>query len=88
MDSSKQIAEMIAKLDQTKTEITHFVTKILGQLFIMLKNTDMNTIQDIIRSRNGNSGLKDSIVRRKKSYNETDEPEASVSFYKESVNQQ
>lgn len=44
------------------------MNKILEQLFRMLKNTDMNTIEDIIRGRNGNSSLKESIVRRKKSY--------------------
>jgi hypothetical protein len=44
MDESKEIAEMIAHLDKSKSEITLFMTKILEQLFIMLKNTDMNTI--------------------------------------------
>lgn len=44
MDENKEIAEMIAQLDKSKSEITAFMTKILEQLFIMLKNTDMNTI--------------------------------------------
>ncbi len=35
---------MIAQLDRSKSEITAFMTKILDQLFIMLKNSDMNTI--------------------------------------------
>lgn len=42
------------------------MNKILDQLFSMLKNTEMNTIEDIIRSRNG-GGVKESLVRRKKS---------------------
>jgi hypothetical protein len=88
MDSSKEIAEMIAKLDRSKTEITNFMTIILEQLFGMLKNTEMNTIEDIIRSRNGNSSLKESIIRRKRSYNEAEEAEIKMSFYKESVKEE
>lgn len=49
---------MIALLDKSKSEITLFMTKILEQLFIMLKNTDMNTIEEIIKGRNGNNSMK------------------------------
>lgn len=70
MDSGREIAEMIALLDRSKVEITTFMTKILDQLFMMLKNTDMNTIEEIIKGRNGGSSLKESVVRRKKSYTE------------------
>lgn len=85
MDSSKEIAGMIAELDRSKAEITAYMNKILEQLFRMLKNTDMNTIEDIIRGRNGNSSMKESIVRRKKSYTEAEDVEIQMSFYKESV---
>ena len=68
MDSSRQISEMIAQLDKSKSEITAFMTKILDQFFIMLKNTDMNTIEQIIKGRNGNATIKQSVSKRKKSY--------------------
>ena len=50
------------------------MNKILDQLFSMLKNTEMNTIEEIIKGRN-DSNLKDSVCRRKKSWNEVEEPE-------------
>lgn len=44
IDSSKELSEMIAKRDRSKTEITVFITSILDKLFILLKNSDANRI--------------------------------------------
>jgi len=44
IDSSKELVQMVANLDKTLVEVTTFMNKILDKLFIMLKNTEMNTI--------------------------------------------
>lgn len=64
------------------------MNKILDKLFIMLKNTDMNTIEDIIKSRNENSNMKESLIRRKKSWHELDDRESlHFSFYQENMHE-
>jgi uncharacterized phage infection (PIP) family protein YhgE len=63
IDSSKELVQMVANLDKSLVEVTAFMNKILDRLFVMLKNTDMNTIEDIIRSRN-ESNLGASMLRR------------------------
>lgn len=43
---------MLAKIDHNRMEITGFITRILDKLFILLKNSDANRIEGIIKSRN------------------------------------
>lgn len=54
----------------------------------MLKNTEMNTIEQLIKARNGGSSLKDSIVRRKKSDHEENDPDRTISIFKDSMREE
>lgn len=51
-DSCRELVEMVSRVDRSKAEVTTFMTKVLDRLFVMLKNTDMNTIEEIIKGRN------------------------------------
>lgn len=52
IESSKELSEMLAKIDYNKQEVTDFITRILDKLLILLKNSDANRIEGIIKSRN------------------------------------
>ena len=79
LELSKEVSEMLARVDRSKSEITSFITRILDKLFFLLKTTDVNKVEQMIKNRN-DQGPRDIEGGRRK--NSTDSPEVYLSFSK------